>query len=146
MSAGGAGVAVPDYYHVQPGDTLSGVAERFYGTADAWPRVWSFNPAITNPHWIYPDGRIRLGGEGGEAGTAAGAASNAGSSGDRTVLVGGNAVDRSTILFRWQGYLERDALTTAGVILGSPLERRMFRAEDDVYFRLGGGRVPPAGE
>ena len=24
------------------------------------PKVWSFNPEITNPHWIYPGDQVRL--------------------------------------------------------------------------------------
>lgn len=51
---------IPDYHVVQDGDTLSGVCEYYYGDLYLWPKIWSYNPHITNPHWIFPGDRIRL--------------------------------------------------------------------------------------
>lgn len=51
---------IPDYHVVQDGDTLSGVCEYYYGDLYLWPKVWAYNPHITNPHWIFPGDRIRL--------------------------------------------------------------------------------------
>ena len=48
----------PDYYVVQPGDTLWDIAQTFTGDPRYWPKLWSFNSEITNPHWIYPGNRI----------------------------------------------------------------------------------------
>lgn len=43
-----------DEYTVQPGDTLWTISQRVVGSPWVWPRVWSFNPEIANPNWIYP--------------------------------------------------------------------------------------------
>lgn len=53
----------PDYYIVQQGDTLWDISSRFLGNPYYWPRLWSINEQITNPHWIYPGNRVvfRLG-------------------------------------------------------------------------------------
>jgi len=48
----------PEYYIVQPGDTLWEISSTFLGNAYYWPRLWSINDYITNPHWIYPGNRI----------------------------------------------------------------------------------------
>lgn len=56
----GYAAEIPDYHVVQEGDTLSGVCEYYYGDLYLWPKVWSYNPNITNPHWIFPGDRIRL--------------------------------------------------------------------------------------
>jgi hypothetical protein len=54
----GSRVSAPDYYTVQPGDTLWDISSRFLGNAYYWPRLWSINDYVTNPHWIYPGNRI----------------------------------------------------------------------------------------
>ena len=41
-------------YQVRPGDTLFALAMRYLGDPLRWPQLWSFNPHVTNPHWIYP--------------------------------------------------------------------------------------------
>jgi hypothetical protein len=51
---------VPNYYVVQPGDTLSQISQAYFGNPYEWPRIWSYNPQITNPHWIYPGDVIFL--------------------------------------------------------------------------------------
>lgn len=46
--------APPERYVIQPGDTLWDIATAFMGSSAYWPKLWSFNDYITNPHWIYP--------------------------------------------------------------------------------------------
>ena len=46
--------SLPDQYIIQPGDTLWDISSKFFGNSDNWPRLWSINEQITNPHWIYP--------------------------------------------------------------------------------------------
>lgn len=41
-------------YVIQPGDTLWELSQAFLGDPDYWPKLWSINEYITNPHWIYP--------------------------------------------------------------------------------------------
>jgi hypothetical protein len=48
----------PEYYVVQNGDTLWEISARFLGNPMYWPRLWSINEQVTNPHWIYPGNRI----------------------------------------------------------------------------------------
>lgn len=47
-------------YTVQKGDTLWDISARLVGSAWFWPRVWAYNPEITNPHWIYPGDVVRF--------------------------------------------------------------------------------------
>jgi len=54
----GATMGAPNVYVVQPGDTLWEISSRFLGNPYYWPRLWSINEYITNPHWIYPGNRI----------------------------------------------------------------------------------------
>ena len=52
--------AVPKLHTVRRGDTLWDLCARYYGNPWAWPKLWSYNAQIHNPHWIYPGDQIRL--------------------------------------------------------------------------------------
>ena len=41
-------------YIVKKGDTLWGIASMYLRMPGAWPDIWYANPAIKNPHLIYP--------------------------------------------------------------------------------------------
>jgi len=45
---------------VEKGDTLWDLSRRYLGSPWYWPKVWSYNPEIANPHWIYPGNQIRF--------------------------------------------------------------------------------------
>src|SRR3954454_11797594 len=47
-------------HSVVSGDTLWDLSNRYYRSSWEWPRLWSYNPEITNPHWIYPGHVLRL--------------------------------------------------------------------------------------
>lgn len=48
-------------YTVQEGDTLSAIAERFYGSANEYPRIFEANrDQLENPDLIYPGQTLRI--------------------------------------------------------------------------------------
>src|SRR3954471_24806671 len=56
----------PEEYVIQKGDTLWDLSQKFLNNPWYWPKIWSLNPSIENPHWIYPGNKLRLmPGEGG---------------------------------------------------------------------------------
>ena len=52
--------ALPDLHVVRSGDTLWDISFYYFNDPWQWPKVWSYNPQITNPHWIYPGDLVRL--------------------------------------------------------------------------------------
>ena len=50
----------PELHVVRTGDTLWGICSLYFNDPWQWPKVWSYNPQITNPHWIYPGDLVRL--------------------------------------------------------------------------------------
>ena len=42
------------------GDTLWDLSSQYLSDPNMWPALWSYNPQITNPHWIYPGDTIFL--------------------------------------------------------------------------------------
>jgi hypothetical protein len=56
----------PEEYTIQKGDTLWDLSQRFLNNPWYWPKIWSLNPGIENPHWIYPGSHLKIvPGEGG---------------------------------------------------------------------------------
>src|SRR5215203_5118971 len=51
---------VPAIHVVRKGDTLWDLCDSYYANPWGWPKVWSYNPQIVNPHWIYPGDQLRM--------------------------------------------------------------------------------------
>jgi len=49
-----------EVHTVVKGDTLWDLSSQYLGTPWYWPKVWSYNPEIANPHWIYPGNKVRF--------------------------------------------------------------------------------------
>jgi len=54
------GGPVPELHVVRRGDTLWDICFLYFNDPWQWPKVWSYNQQITNPHWIYPGDLVRL--------------------------------------------------------------------------------------
>lgn len=140
--------SVPDVYVVKSGDTLWDIATQFFGDPYEWPRIWSYNPAITNPHWIYPQDRLRLRREPRDdepAGPAPGTPIAIGASGMR-VIQAESSFKPGSIRLRRLAYLDDDALEEAAVISGSPNEWMMLSPYDSLYMNFKGDERPIDGE
>ena len=99
VSITGRPVAAPARYVVRRGDTLWEICSSNLRNPWLWPEVWSLNPEITNPHWIYPGQVLRLRlGDGGD-----GAAR---SWGEPTTLA---RVSGGTVYYRSEGYVDENA-------------------------------------
>ncbi len=132
---------LPDRHQVGKDETLSIVAERYLGKGDSWPKLWSYNPEITNPHWIYPGYVLRLK-AGVDLNTPAPAASTAqaATGGVRSGLTfaarrGANP-GSDTVRIGEEVYLDRDALAQTARIVGSSEDHLMLSPSDEVYLRF----------
>lgn len=47
-------------HKVVDGDTLWQLSSEYLSDPFMWPALWSYNPQVTNPHWIYPGDTIYL--------------------------------------------------------------------------------------
>ncbi len=131
----------PATHRVQAGETLWSISERYFGDAEQWPKLWSLNPEITNPHWIYPDDVIRLRAGGDEAGTPSSVPSR------RPRVVTRRARPPSSLYLREMGWLDRDAVSEGGRIDGSPDDKALLAPYDPIYLTFDDpNRVEPGVE
>lgn len=128
--------AAPDTYVVERGDTLWDISDRFYGQPWHWPQIWSYNPQITNPHWIYPGDRIRLRGKGPRDEDAPGGRLLSEADMQPPEEIPEQAYQPDTVFLRHQAYLGAQAIQTAGVVMGAREDHMLLAPYDDVYVRL----------
>jgi hypothetical protein len=132
---------IPERHQVGKDETLSMLAERYLGNGDAWPKLWSYNPEVTNPHWIYPGLTLRL--KPGVPLEGPPQASNetprAPAGGMKTLHFASRRQAGSgtgSILIGEEVYLDGDALAHAGKIVGAPEDHFMLSPTDEVYLKF----------
>lgn len=128
---------LPPTHTVHSGDTLWDISDHYYGNPYEWPRIWSYNPEITNPHWIYPQDQVRLvPDEGAPVSPSA----------PHARVVHTERRDDDTIWLREQGWLDPEALDEAGEVVGSPTDHMLLSPYDEVYVRFDHVEHAPEGE
>ncbi|MGD8318676.1 MAG: LysM peptidoglycan-binding domain-containing protein [Myxococcales bacterium] len=128
---------MPEVHTVVEGDTLWDITGRYYGDPYQWPRVWSYNPDITNPHWIYPGTEIRLR-----------------PSDEEVVKVAPRGFKRSktraggehAIYMAEYGFLDKNALQETGYIIAANEENMMLSDYDQPYVRFHDDVQPEVGK
>ncbi len=115
--------ATPDYHVVQDGDTLYDLSGAYYGDVYQWPKMWSYNTHITNPHWIYPGDVIYLRAAQAAPSTDGGAVAEEQGEGG--------------LLMPVAGFVTKDALEYSGRIVGSPKEANMLSPLDVAWIGTG---------
>lgn len=50
----------PEIYAVQYGDTLFDICDQLLDERAYWPKLWSMNPDIKNPHFIFPGMKLKF--------------------------------------------------------------------------------------
>jgi len=129
----GGGVP-PNTHLVRRGDTLWHICDFYFRNPYQWPRIWSYNPQIQNPHWIYPGDQVRLR-----------------NGFDPSPEPGSPITDRrrqvppDTIFLRNQGYIE-DETNNWGEITGSREDKMILSDNDEVYIRVSSNKEVKIGQ
>ncbi len=125
-----------DVYTVKPGDTLWDISARFFGDAYVWPKIWSYNPEISNPNWIYPGDALRL--------APNVPLSPQGIAKTETVPFDGGtspSMPQNAILMRNRGFVDKEILKQSGELVGAHKEVVMLSQYDEGYVEFPKERV-----
>ena len=137
-----------DQHRVDTGDTLWDISEKYLGNPWYWPKVWSYNPAIENPHWIYPGDEIRLSPDGGEfeaeerkdlGDVSRGTLERPDYGEDDDVTVAGKIgyEGMTSLRTRGDGFITGRELAESGTIASSPEEKEHLLEGDRIYVKWG---------
>jgi hypothetical protein len=129
---------------VQSGDTLWSLCDSYYRDPWQWPRLWSMNPQVTNPHWIFPGDVVKLhdgAGASGSGGVRPAPAAAVAFKSNRPGTLGSRAV-----LLRELGFIEANALEGSAQIAGSREEKIMLATGDQAYVSFTKEQPLKAGE
>jgi hypothetical protein len=132
-------------YTVKRGDTLWELCDRYFHNPWDWPRIWSYNPELQNPHWIYPGDQIRM-----QSPTEAAQAGPAGPPrqlGTGIRFVGRQSrVKLGTVFLRDQGYIDDDVKDVWGEVAGSPEDQLLLSDGDNAYLEIKPGHDVRVGQ
>ncbi len=150
---GGRESAPGEVHTVEKGDTLWDLSQKYLGSPWYWPKVWSYNPEIANPHWIYPGNNVRFfpGGEEVPSRVEAGvgpaemvtegdvtAATELDSDGESLVQLTGKIgyEPKASRPVMRQAFVTSRELDEAGRIEGASTGAEMLSTPDTVYLRF----------
>jgi hypothetical protein len=140
------GGSVPGVHTVRRGDTLWDISWFYFSNPWEWPRVWSYNPEITNPHWIYPGDQVRLH-EGGKAPATAGTGGGGqGATGPDQPIAARPQTGDGFFELRQLAFVGNEDLRLAIRIDGSPEEKMLLASGDEVYLAYPKERPPRVGQ
>ncbi len=117
-------------YTVRPGDTLWDICARFFYDPYVWPRIWSYNRGVTNPHWIYPGDAIWLVEPTPFAQQSLPAPADGPEEMQRSAV---KVRAPSAILVRNRGYVDKKLLRQAGTLVGSNKIAGLLVEFDEAY-------------
>lgn len=139
----GKSASVPATHTVKRGDTLWEICDQYFQNPWMWPKIWSYNPEVQNPHWIYPGDQLRLRVGGGPNTDLNAGAVTLGSGGfvNRRPVVPAN-----TIFLRDRGYVDDDTKDTWGEVGGSPDDQMLLSTGNEVYLEIEKGHDVSLGQ
>jgi hypothetical protein len=135
-----AGTSVPSLHQVQKGDTLWSLCNSYFQNPWLWPKIWSYNPQIQNPHWIYPGDQLRLRLGAGPLDTkdsvVLGTRGMSGGVGSGGFLNRRPLVSKDTVFLRGAGYIDDPKKDVWGELVGAEEEQMLLTQGNNVYMIL----------
>jgi hypothetical protein len=126
---------IPAVHVVRKGDTLWDLCDSYYQNPWGWPKVWSYNPQIVNPHWIYPGDQLRLRDPNNPLASLRSLAG--GKNGGGALGRGGpRAVPPTTVFLRDHGFLGDPKRDVWGELVGAVEDQQLLADGNHVYLMM----------
>lgn len=141
--------ATPELHVVRRGDTLWDICFLYFNDPWQWPKVWSYNAQITNPHWIYPNDVVRLLPRGvfAQAGPVASPDPEAAPAAELTQIDALPAPQRRLeVAIKQTAFVEKSDLDRSSTLEGAVDEKVLLGDNDQVYLSYPAGKPPKVGE
>jgi hypothetical protein len=137
-------------YTVKRGDTLWDISGSYLQSPWFWPKLWSYNPQIANPNWIYPGNDIHFYPGGGAQVTSGQPAAQAPMEmmEEEDVTVQGKIgyVPPRVVLVPVEGFITPKELAEAGRVSGAIAQKELLSAYDTVYLTFNEQQPKPGDE
>ena len=141
---------VPELHVVRKGDTLWDICWYYFNDPWQWPKVWSYNPQISNPHWIYPGDLVRLLPRGVFAGGPEEGAGQGSATGEPAGPMPPDNVpapaQRTDVGIKQTAFVEKSDLDRSRTIDGAVDEKVLLGNGDSVYISYPKNRPPQVGQ
>jgi hypothetical protein len=141
--------AVPETHVVRRGDTLWDICWFYFNNPWEWPRIWSYNSQISNPHWIYPGDQVRLYPQGtSPAGDVSEVDVGRTGAGDRGPIAirDTRPERRGWFTLRQLAFVDRENLEFSAQVEGSTDEKLLLSQGDTIYLSYPEGKPPRVGQ
>jgi LysM domain len=129
-------------HNVIRGDTLWDLSQKYLGSPWYWPKVWSYNPEIANPHWIFPGNQVRFVQSGEDAPTQVEVGEPSpepteSPSGEGVTVVGKlGYTPRNSLSLQSTGFVTSKEIEESGRIIGSNGESEMLSFPNSLYIEF----------
>ncbi len=119
----------PAVHMVKQGETLWDLAQRYFGDPWFWPELWSWNPHITNPHWLFPGNTVYLRKDGASQPVVQEESAPA----ETEEKIYGLEYRQDLVQVRTRGFIDEETLRESRTLAGSPEEKSLLSVGDSVY-------------
>ena len=141
---------VPELHVVRKGDTLWDICWYYFNDPWQWPKIWSYNPQISNPHWIYPGDLVRLLPRGVFAGGGDEGEGQGSGSGGTAAPIAPDVVpapaQRTDVGIKQTAFVEKSDLDRSMTIDGAVDEKVLLGNGDSVYISYPKNKAPQVGQ
>ena len=137
----------PELHVVRRGDTLWDICWYYFNDPWQWPKVWSYNAQITNPHWIYPGDLVRLLPKGFLAPSALGQPELEPETAPPPtgVTEAPAPARRFEVSVRQVAFVEKAHLDSSLFVVGAVEDKQLLATGDEIYVSYPADQVPRVG-